>query len=336
LRTYALKAAEKVTNLSNELTRLSGFLQQELDYTEYNSVEQEWQAKEERLESAIHIINTLKPVNDASLSDWQGVIGEELDEQREEKREREEELRHVIGRTEAFLAAEVADIRHKQDTTEEMRCEIDSLRRDLRLMLSNLSGIPVPRTRVPKIRNRVELPFPSCGTVVKYSQRPKPKSTKGLKCSSCGARLISRCSQDKTHTLELWQPRLEKFPCPVCGAGCKLELDPLPGAISRGECPNCHGGVRIVRAGEGVRVYGTAESHPRLTEDIINLVREKLPEQPWPTGIHAKVACELQLSRRVVSEAIQELIRRGEFLAQIGGILYQAVKERPGAESTSK
>ena len=38
----------------------------------------------------------------------------------------------------------------------------------------------------------------------------------------------------------------------------------------------------------------------------------------------------------VVSEAIQELIRRGEFLVEIGGILYRAVKERPGAESTSK
>ena len=31
LRTFALKAAEKVTNLSNELARLSAFLQQELE-----------------------------------------------------------------------------------------------------------------------------------------------------------------------------------------------------------------------------------------------------------------------------------------------------------------
>src|SRR5258708_19151811 len=58
LRTYALKAAEKVTNLSSELNRLATYLQQELDYTEYRSAEEELQAKEERLESAIHLIGT--------------------------------------------------------------------------------------------------------------------------------------------------------------------------------------------------------------------------------------------------------------------------------------
>ncbi len=35
LRVFALKAAEKVTNLSNELDRLSAFIQQELKDNEY-------------------------------------------------------------------------------------------------------------------------------------------------------------------------------------------------------------------------------------------------------------------------------------------------------------
>ena len=42
LRTYALKAAEKVTNLSNELGRLSTYLQQELDCSDYRSSEEEF------------------------------------------------------------------------------------------------------------------------------------------------------------------------------------------------------------------------------------------------------------------------------------------------------
>lgn len=84
LRTYALKAAEKVNNLSNELNLLSVYLQQELDSADYDSTDEELLAKEERLESAIHIINTLKSVNDTALSDWEGVIGDELDQQRVE------------------------------------------------------------------------------------------------------------------------------------------------------------------------------------------------------------------------------------------------------------
>jgi len=37
LRTYALKASEKVNNLSSELNKLAVYLEDELNYTEYNS-----------------------------------------------------------------------------------------------------------------------------------------------------------------------------------------------------------------------------------------------------------------------------------------------------------
>jgi hypothetical protein len=52
LKTYALKAAEKVTNLSNELTRLSNYLQQELDCNDFQNPVEELRSKEERIERA--------------------------------------------------------------------------------------------------------------------------------------------------------------------------------------------------------------------------------------------------------------------------------------------
>src|SRR5437868_228161 len=55
LKTYALKAAEKVNNLSNELNKLSLYLDEELSYTDYPNAEAELSSKEERIESAIHI-----------------------------------------------------------------------------------------------------------------------------------------------------------------------------------------------------------------------------------------------------------------------------------------
>ncbi|MFC2135312.1 hypothetical protein ACFLTH_11925, partial [Bacteroidota bacterium] len=91
LRTYALNAAEKVDNLSNELSKLSLYLQSELENDE-DTIEEALLSKSEKIESTIHIINTLKSVNDTSLSDWKGVIGEELEEREEEKEERENKL----------------------------------------------------------------------------------------------------------------------------------------------------------------------------------------------------------------------------------------------------
>jgi hypothetical protein len=96
LRTYAAKAAEKVRNLSQELGRLGAYLQDEIDSTEYGEPAEALQAKEERLTSAVHIINTLRSVNDTALSDWQGVIGDILDEQREAAEQHERELAEML------------------------------------------------------------------------------------------------------------------------------------------------------------------------------------------------------------------------------------------------
>jgi hypothetical protein len=54
LRTFALKASEKVDNLSKELDRLALYLQQELDDDDYKNAVENLMAKEYRIEAAIH------------------------------------------------------------------------------------------------------------------------------------------------------------------------------------------------------------------------------------------------------------------------------------------
>ena len=90
LRTYAIKAAEKVTNLSNQLNRLSVYLQEALEKSDSEHINEELLEKNVRIESAAYLVNTLMSMNDNALSDWDGVIGDLLDQQREEIREREE------------------------------------------------------------------------------------------------------------------------------------------------------------------------------------------------------------------------------------------------------
>lgn len=53
LRFFALKAAEKVTNLSNEFDRLSAFLQLGSQSRDYDSPKEALQARDQRIEAAI-------------------------------------------------------------------------------------------------------------------------------------------------------------------------------------------------------------------------------------------------------------------------------------------
>ena len=75
--------------------------------------------------------------------------------------------------------------------------------------------------------------------------------------------------------------------------------------------------MTITRTKDGIRIKTNA-----LTDEIIKKVKDSLPPQPWPKGVSKSVADKLELPHELVSEAIQKLIRKGTFYAQIDGRLY--------------
>jgi len=58
-----------------------------------------------------------------------------------------------------------------------------------------------------------------------------------------------------------------------------------------------------------------------IDDETLELIRINLPEQPWETGIHKKVAEKLGLTNKVVSVAIRILIVKEIFKQQINGII---------------
>jgi hypothetical protein len=74
-----------------------------------------------------------------------------------------------------------------------------------------------------------------------------------------------------------------------------------------------------------------AAPEPKLSleEEIIESVAVRLPEQPWPSGIHKEVAEKLGLTATTAQRAIQELIKRGRFLHQKDGMLFRPVSPPP-------
>ena len=59
-----------------------------------------------------------------------------------------------------------------------------------------------------------------------------------------------------------------------------------------------------------------------MTPKFLSIVKEKLPKQPWPIGIHRTIATELGEQPTKVSHAISELIEDGVFHKQKDEIVY--------------
>ena len=58
-----------------------------------------------------------------------------------------------------------------------------------------------------------------------------------------------------------------------------------------------------------------------IDEALLNRIDEKLPKQPWESGIHKIVANDLGVSNKLVSIGIQQLIARGKYKPQRNGEL---------------
>lgn len=330
LKTYALNAAEKVSNLSNELTRLSFYLQNDLAEENEENTEMLNHSLTERIESAIHIINTLKSVNDTSLSDWRGVIGEELNEQLEEKIERENELKSLIERVETLVTENKNSTPNPKYYGGGYPEELKTIRKELSYVASSLGGkIIRPKSSKPQKEDIVGT-CPDCGTSVTYKQRPSIKSFKPVKCSHCGKRATSRFYMDKGFILEPEVIKEEDIECPWCGDDIEFKVSSVPYTTTTGECPSCSGQIKVLRNVEGFKAnkYGQnpEKMNETLSKELIDKIDSLLPEQPWETGVHKEIANELGIGVHLVSKAITKLIEQGKYYPQVGGIVYTEKK----------
>ena len=170
LKTYALNAAEKTNNISIQLNRLSMYLQEKLSDDSYESVNERLSASEERIASAVHILQTLKSVNDTGLSDWKGIIGEELAEQQETQEERAEEIRTIIEKV-ANLESTSSIARTGNQVVHidrDLRAEMVEIKKEIRSLVSGLTGTNVapPGRRTKKTVQ----PCPNCKHQFEYTQ----------------------------------------------------------------------------------------------------------------------------------------------------------------------
>lgn len=338
LRTYALKAAEKVNNLSTQLNRLSAYLEESLENDDSEHLRENFLANRERIESSIHIINILKSVNDTALSDWEGVIGDELDEQREIQEEREQEFTRLVDRLELLSESQIDTQRYAQDSAEVLSKEMESIRKDIRSIAASLGITPIKLTksisRKPAKTNVINN-CPECGQPVEYRQRSNIKSIKTVKCKSCGSELIATYDPEKEFVLHKRIISQEQIVCPTCENTVVVHLDNLPNSSLTIECNSCHSLLLVTRTKDGIDVQSQQiqTETDTLNDEVIELVKNNLPPQPWPQGTSKDVADKLGLKPKIVSEAITKLVQKGVFDLQFFGKLYVP---KPNEQSDSQ
>lgn len=316
LETYALKASEKVENLSQQISSLASYLEEELEESSYPSAQEELAAKEERIYSAIHLLRTLRSVNDTSLSDWKGVIGKELELRREAAEEREERLDELVQRVEALEPRVREDAAPKSSV---LLLELGNLKDEVR-RLARQTGLPLSAARKhPKtLVIQTLVPCPSCDQELKVNFKDKPGSIKALDCPGCESQLIFERTAEAEGRLRVRRYLTESYRCPECAAENAVELDEWPSATTENDCPACATHVRVSRASGELRV---AVINSPITSEMLEQVRLALPVQPWVKGVHRIVGEQLRIPHKRVQKAIQHLIVTGVFKDQYNGII---------------
>ncbi len=337
LKTYALNAAEKVTNISKEIGLLSGYLSQYLESEDDEDISVILGVRDELISGTIHMLNTLRSVNDTGLSDWKGVIGEELDQKREEEEEKEEEkeedtkeyakellekIEHLMGET---AKQEKGDEINVKILRGEFRDEIYELRNEIaKILIGTSSRRPTSSyttssTRALSLRT---LFCPACDAPVKVRVSRKGKAIiKGIDCRKCGTRLVSRPDDQGEPILDIRKEIAERVACLSCENDVEVMLDNVNGVHKVEVCGVCKTELRVIRTKSGVTVRLV-----NLESKFISAVRAALPPQPWPKGIHKEVAEELGTTGREVQKAIAILISDGIFQHQVNGVVVEDIQ----------
>lgn len=173
---------------------------------------------------------------------------------------------------------------HHDEERDHLFSEVASIRTELRLLASQVSGVPVIPTRTPK-RMDVQKACPNCGPMLQYRQKSKAKNVKGVKCTKCGARLCSR-EADGDFIVGLRTLVDDNVTCPSCGHRLSIKMDPVPGSVLDIDCIHCKVVLRISRGHTGLRCR--IPSQPRamippatLGEEFLQKVADLMVFKGW-------------------------------------------------------
>ena len=306
IRTYAIKAAEKVFNLSNELKKLAENLKTGLEEQDGgNDLEICNLVLKERFISTVHCIETLKSMNDTFLSDWRGVIGEEI--------EKQEALEGQIENLEKERRL-IEDLYSQVVSVEDLSSVEKYIRATEKRLESKIKALPFKiQQSSPKTKKHdITVACPECSELNSAKIRAKTGAKKLVLCSNCNRYFAVK--EAPSGTLETVNVPMYAFlaTCPICSNDFNDELPDFPGTSKRIECERCGFTLLLSKNPDAVNVKVPRDYRHKVSKKVITLVYEKLQNRPWSKFIHKEIAKELVLSHTMVARAINHLINSGK------------------------
>src|ERR1700690_4018157 len=151
-------------------------------------------------------------------------------------------------------------------------------------------------------RSKSSLPCPSCQRAIGVGTRGGKVLFKTRTCPSCHERLVIRPLINGEPTIERRGLREETVVCPRCGSRQNIFIENISYATAKGVCNNCNLEYRANRKVEEITCKPVNLDIETL---FVKSVREALPSQPWPKGIHTEIAAKLGTNGKEVQKAIQ-------------------------------
>ncbi len=303
IRTFARKAAEKVFNLSNEFARLAENLKAAVEDSEEEETNKiTILVLREKMHSAIHILETLKSMNDTSLSDWRGIIGEDLQLQRQLELQINDELeeqRELIEKLQARVDVEALE------PLEERLKQVES-RLSEKILALPFAFRPL-KTRQKK--EEVQIICPGCNVENTVKIRARAGALKLFPCIGCKHFVVVKYLNEKEKSTEMAAEVTLEVGCGVCKAALRYLMPEVTGAQVNVVCENCGAAVNAVNTKEGIKYQGFRVVE--LNGKFLELVLANVPPKPWPQGMSKDIAKKLGVSNSTIDKAIGGLIKAG-------------------------
>jgi transposase-like protein len=304
LRTYALKAAEKVQNLSQEIERLREYLHG----INVTGESEDSKLAHERLETATIMLDTLKSVNDTALSDWRGIIGDELRQQ--------EEIQADIDNIYSKLE-ELEEIKSVSAASEPQLFEIDladsGIEDDIdKIVTGYASKSPIPVRIRKKRKIDASVRCPMCGSENRTRVRLRDGYKKVTRCNTCRRFFTVNVDSDLNVTPQPVETSEKSAKCVLCDAEMTVNYPLWPGYSFELQCQNCHSVMKASVSAEKAIQFHQSEMISKKFLDILEQTVHGM--EPSEENLSA-IATEYGVSKAKVRQGVDVLVHLGRIEA---------------------
>lgn len=295
LRTYALKAAEKVQNLSSEIERIIEHVQEPLSNGEPGDI----RLAQQKLKTIALMLETIKSVNNTALSDWRGIIKDELEKQ-EEVQNDIDNIYRKLEELEEIQFDSLAPVQLGEQLSIP-GIDLEDIDRDIEVYASR-SPIPVRLPRKRRIETLVTCPMCRRENSTKVNLRGGYK--KVVKCQNCGLFFSVSVDPELNIKTEKIESKRESIKCMLCDGEITVAYPIWPGYSFQPQCPSCHSKIRASIDSEASIRFQQSE---KITTRFLDIL-EQMVEGTYPDSDRiSAIANEFGVSKAKVAQGVDVL-----------------------------